>query len=55
MARQLRIEYSGAIYHITSRGNAQQSIYLNDEDRAKFLSLLNVACNRFNWQRERGR
>ncbi|VAW92020.1 FIG00759408: hypothetical protein [hydrothermal vent metagenome] len=49
MTRQLRIEYSGAIYHITSRGNAQQSVYLNDEDRTKFLSLLNVACNRFNW------
>ncbi len=48
MARQLRIEYAGAIYHITSRGNAQEAIYRNDEDRTEFLSLLNTTCNRFN-------
>ena len=33
MARPLRIEYAGALYHITSRGNAQEAIYRNDEDR----------------------
>ena len=49
MARQLRIEYAGALYHITSRGNAQEAIYRNDEDRTEFLSLLNITCNRFNW------
>ena len=49
MARQLRIEYAGALYHITSRGNAQEAIYQNDVDRTEFLSLLNITCNRFNW------
>jgi REP element-mobilizing transposase RayT len=49
MARQLRIEYAGALYHVTSRGNAQEAIYQNDEDRTEFLSLLNITCNRFNW------
>ena len=49
MARQLRIEFEGALYHITSRGNAREAIYKNDEDRAEFLSLLNNTCNRFDW------
>ncbi len=49
MARQLRIEYAGALYHITSRGNAQEAIYRNNKDRTEFLILLNNACNRFNW------
>ena len=49
MARQLRIEYAGALYHITSRGNAREAIYRNNEDRTEFLSLLNNTCNRFNW------
>ncbi|MDD5678804.1 MAG: transposase [Kiritimatiellae bacterium] len=33
MARQLRIEYPGAIYHVTVRGNAQQNIFRDDKDR----------------------
>ncbi|MDZ7924872.1 MAG: transposase [Marinagarivorans sp.] len=49
MARPLRIEYAGALYHITARGNAQQSIYLTDKDRKLFLSLLATACERFGW------
>jgi len=36
MARPLRIEYPGALYHITSRGNAQQAIFLDDPDRTSF-------------------
>jgi hypothetical protein len=39
MARPLRIEFSGALYHITARGNAQAPIYHDDEDREQFLSL----------------
>lgn len=49
MARPLRIEFAGALYHVTVRGNAQGEIYLSDEDRFKFLSLLNNTCNRYNW------
>jgi len=49
MSRPLRIEFSGALYHLTSRGNAQENIYLSDEDRRYFLGLLNDVCLRFNW------
>ena len=49
MARPLRIEYPGAIYHITSRGNARQDIFLDDGDRTAFLDVLAQAVDRFNW------
>lgn len=49
MARQLRIEYPGAVYHVTSRGNAQQEIYTNDSDRKQFLDLLALTVTRHNW------
>ncbi|MDH5232831.1 MAG: transposase [Gammaproteobacteria bacterium] len=49
MARPLRIEFAGGLYHITSRGNAQQAIYLDDEDREHFLELLYRACERYHW------
>jgi len=49
MARPLRIEYPGAVYHITSRGNARQDIFLDDEDRRVFLELLSQTVERFNW------
>jgi len=49
MSRPLRIEYTGAIYHITSRGNARQNIYDNDADRKAFLALLAVVCRRYHW------
>lgn len=40
MARQLRLEFAGALYHVTARGNARQAIYADDQDRAHFLDLL---------------
>ena len=49
MARPLRIEFPGALYHVTARGNAQQDIYLTDDDRQEFLSLLQRACDRYHW------
>jgi len=49
MVRPLRIEYAGALYHVTSRGNAQEDIYRNDKDRNTFLTLLNKTCERHNW------
>jgi len=49
MARPLRIEYPGAIYHVTSRGNARQSIYQDDKDRQRFLGILDDVVKRFNW------
>ena len=49
MTRPLRIEYPDAVYHITSRGNARQNIYNDDEDREKFLSILSLVTERFHW------
>ena len=49
MARPLRIKLEGALYHITSRGNAQENIYQNDSDQEAFLALLNKTDNRHNW------
>ena len=40
MVRPLRIEYPGAFYHVTSRGNEQKDIFKSDVDREKFLSYL---------------
>lgn len=47
MARQLRIEYPGAFYHITSRGNQKQAIFLQDRDRRHFLGCLQEAHKKF--------
>lgn len=49
MTRPLRIEFAGALYHVTSRGNAQADIYLDDEDRKNYLDVLQDVCERFNW------
>jgi putative transposase len=49
MARPLRIEYAGALYHVTSRGDRQEAIFLNDQDRQDFLAILQQVCERFNW------
>ena len=47
MARPLRIEYPGAFYHVTSRGNEQKDIFKSDFDREKFLSYLVSASERY--------
>jgi putative transposase len=47
MARPLRIEFPGAIYHATSRGNAGQAIFLDDDDRRSLLSILERVVSRF--------
>jgi len=49
MARPLRIEYPGAAYHITSRGNARQDIFLDSKDREFFLNTLAEVVDEFNW------
>ncbi len=40
MACPLRLEFSGAVYHVTSLGNARQDIVFDDRDRTQFLTLL---------------
>jgi len=49
MSRPLRIEFSGALYHITARGNARQAIYEDDEDRHIFLEYLFKVTKRYHW------
>ena len=49
MARPLRIEFSGAVYHVTARGNARADIFHEDGDRELFLAVLEKVVRRFNW------
>lgn len=49
MTRPLRIELAGGLYHITSRGNGGENIYLGDADCRAWLELLGRVCERFNW------
>lgn len=50
MVRPLRIEYPGALYHITSRGNAKQDIFLDVEDRKMFLRILARVVREHEWR-----
>ena len=50
MARPLRLELAGGLYHVTSRGDRREDIYTDDEDREKWLEILGNVCSRFNWR-----
>ena len=47
MARPLRMEYEGAHYHVTTRGNERKAIFRDDIDRRKFLELVGRAVKQF--------
>ena len=47
MARPLGIEYPGAFYHITSRGNELKDVFKGQEDREKFLSYFETSTLRY--------
>ncbi|MDB2384413.1 transposase [Endozoicomonas sp.] len=49
MSRPLRIQYAGALYHVTSRGNERKAIYRKDADFQLFLDTLTDVCQQFNW------
>jgi REP element-mobilizing transposase RayT len=49
MARPLRIEYPGAVYHVTSRGNEKKPVFKDDSDRLNFLNTLQHVNKRYNW------
>jgi REP element-mobilizing transposase RayT len=49
MARPLRIEFAGALYHITSRGDRRGTIFEDDKDREAFLGVLAEVVERYNW------
>jgi putative transposase len=50
MARKLRLEYPGAIYHVMNRGDRRELIFLDDKDRALFLETLDEACAKTRWR-----
>lgn len=47
MSRPLRIEFPGAIYHVTSRGDRREPIFDDDADRRTFLDVVGAALDRF--------
>jgi len=49
MARPLRIEFPGALYHVTSRGDKKEEIFEDDNDRDTFLEILASVVERYNW------
>ena len=50
MARKLRVEYPGAIYHVMNRGDRREAIVKDAADRLQFLETLREACLRSSWQ-----
>src|SRR6266516_3628791 len=50
MARKLRIQYAGAIYHVMNRGDRSDPIFEDDQDRLRFLETLGQACEKTCWQ-----
>jgi REP element-mobilizing transposase RayT len=50
MARKLRIEYPGAMYHVMNRGDHREPIFEDDRDRQRFLDTLGEACEKSVWQ-----
>ncbi|MBL7188703.1 MAG: transposase [Phycisphaerae bacterium] len=47
MARPIRIEYEGAVYHVTIRGNERRAIFKTDADRERFLTVLSESVERY--------
>ena len=50
MARKLRLEYEGAIYHLMNRGDHREAIFRDDSDRVLFIETLGQACAKSDWQ-----
>ncbi|MBW3566210.1 MAG: transposase [Acidobacteria bacterium] len=50
MARPLRLEHRGALWHVTSRGNNREMIFHDDDDRESFLGILAGVVALFNWR-----
>ena len=50
MPRQLRIQYPGALYHVTARGDRREDIVHDDGDREMLLATLAEACKKTGWE-----
>ncbi|TAL85647.1 MAG: hypothetical protein EPN74_07300 [Rhodanobacter sp.] len=49
MARPVRLEFGGALYHVTARGDRREAIYEDEVDRERFLDVLGQVVGQFNW------
>jgi len=49
MSRPPRIDYPGALHHLTSRGNAHADIVSDDDDRTRFVQALDEVIGHFGW------
>jgi putative transposase len=49
MTRPLRVEFTGAMYHSTSRGDRREAIFEDDDNRERFLGVLAEVVSRYNW------
>ena len=50
MARPLRVQYAGAIYHVMNRGDRREAVFKDNKDHERFLQTLAEACARTGWQ-----
>ena len=50
MAREVRIQYPGAIYHVMNRGDRREAVFEDDEDRERLPQTRTGACEKFRWQ-----
>ena len=50
MARKIRVQYEGAVYHVMSRGDRREVIFQGDPDREMFVEALGQCCWRTGWQ-----
>ncbi len=50
MARKLRVQYPGAIYHVINRGDRREPIFADDTDRRLFLDTLAETCGKTDWE-----
>ena len=50
MARKLRVQFAGAIYHVMNRGDRREAIFADDEDRRLFMTALDEVCEKTDWQ-----
>jgi REP element-mobilizing transposase RayT len=50
MARKLRVEYLGAIYHVMNRGDGRERIFRDDPGPERFLETLGEACGKTAWE-----
>ncbi len=49
MTRPLRLEFSGAFYHVTSRGDDRKKLFFEEADFELFLTTLSDVCEQYNW------